>query len=91
MCSIKDEVLLVKVFTISFVFSVITLFILAVLDSSLSNLYCIWPLHLIVATGILGNNVGSFYNNWYELSMTFSLLVQSTIIYFLTSKLNTKK
>jgi hypothetical protein len=76
-----------KVFTISFVFSVITLFILVMLDSGLSRLYCVWPLHLIEATGLLGNNPENFYNNWYELSMTFSLFVQSTIIYLLTSRL----
>ncbi|PKG39131.1 hypothetical protein CXF74_10090 [Psychromonas sp. Urea-02u-13] len=80
-----------KVFTISFLFSVTTLFLLVILDSGLSNLYCVWPLHLIEATGVLGNNAGGFYNNWYELSMAFSLLVQSTVIYALTSRLNTYK
>ena len=77
-----------KVFTISFLFSVITLFLLIVLDSELSNLYCVWPLHIIAATGILGNNTADFYYNWYELSMAFSLLVQSSVIYFLTLRLN---
>ena len=91
MCSSKHEVLLVKVFTISFVFSVITLFLLVILDSGLSNLYCVWPLHLITLTGVLGNNTADFYNNWYEFSMAFSLLAQSTVIYVLTSKLNKKK
>lgn len=77
-----------KIFTISFVFSVITLFLLIILDSELSNLYCVWPLHLIKATGALGSNPEDFYNNWYELSMAFSLLVQSTVIYIFTSRLN---
>lgn len=80
-----------KVFTISFIFSVLTLFILVILDSGLSNLYCVWPLRLVEATGLLGNNPAGFYNNWYELSMAFSLLVQSTVIYVLTSRLNTYK
>ncbi|WP_284203225.1 hypothetical protein [Psychromonas marina] len=80
-----------KVFTISFIFSVITLFILVILDSGLSNLYCVWPLHLIKATGLLGNDADVFYNNWYEFSMAFSLLAQSTVIYVFTLKLNTVK
>lgn len=80
-----------KIFTISFVFSIVTLFLLAMVDRSLSNLYCVWPLHLIAATGILGNNAGSFYNSWYEVSMAFSLLVQSTVIYALTSRLSANK
>ncbi|MEL0660082.1 hypothetical protein V6255_13150 [Psychromonas arctica] len=84
------EVLPVKLFTISFVFSVATLFILIMLDSELSNLYCVWPLQLLEATGLLGNNTDSFYNNWYSFSMTFSLFVQSAVIYFLTSKLAAK-
>lgn len=79
-----------KVFTIAFVFSVITLFTLMMLDSGLSNLYCVWPLHLIEATGILGNNSEGFYNDWLQISMTFSLLVQTSIIYFLTSRLRKK-
>ncbi|WP_413699634.1 hypothetical protein ACLKMH_19735 [Psychromonas sp. KJ10-10] len=76
-----------KVFTIAFVFSVVTLFILMILDTGLSNLYCVWPLHIIEATGILGNNPEGFYNDWLQISMTFSLLVQTSIIYFLTSRL----
>lgn len=81
----------VKLFTISFVFSVGTLFILTILDSQLSNFYCIWPLQLIELTGLLDKNPTVFYNDWYTVSMTFSLLLQSAIIYFLTSKLAIKK
>ncbi len=62
-----------------------------VLDGELSNLYCVWPLHLIDATGVLGNNASAFYYDWYEVSMAFSLLVQSTVIYMITSKLINKK
>ena len=80
-----------KVFTISFVFSVLTLSVLIFLDSGLSYFYCVWPLHLIKATGILGNNYAVFYDDWYQVSIAFSLLVQSTVIYILTSKLNTYK
>lgn len=91
MCLGKYGVLLVKVFTISFVFSVLTLFLLMNLDSGLSNLYCVWPLNLIEATGVLGNNAQVFYYDWYELSMAFSLLVQSAVIYVFTSRLIHKK
>ena len=62
-----------------------------VLDGELSNLYCVWPLNLIEATGVLGNNVPAFYYDWYELSMAFSLLVQSAVIYMITSRLINKK
>ncbi|MDN2664712.1 hypothetical protein [Psychromonas sp. 14N.309.X.WAT.B.A12] len=80
-----------KLFTISFVFSVMTLFMLVFLDAGLSNLYCTWPLYFIEKTGILGNDIVTFYNDWYTVSMSFSLLVQSAIIYFLTSKLAPEK
>mgnify|MGYP003625736496 CR=1 FL=1 len=68
-----------------------TLFLLMVVDSGLSNLYCVWPLNLIEATGVLGNNAPGFYYDWYELSMAFSLLVQSTVIYMITSRLINNK
>ncbi|MBB1274020.1 hypothetical protein [Psychromonas sp. SR45-3] len=80
-----------KIFTISFVFSVMTLFLLMVLDGELSNLYCVWPLNLIEATGVLGNNAPAFYYDWYEFSMAFSLLLQSAFIYAITSRLMHKK
>ena len=80
-----------KIFTISFVFSVLTLFLLIVLDSELSTLYCVWPIKLIEATGLLGNNADSFYIDWFEVSMAFSLLVQSAVIYIITSRLNRNK
>lgn len=84
------EVPLVKIFTISFVFSVITLFLLMILDAELSNLYCVWPLNLIKVTGVLGDNYPNFYYDWYQVSMAFSLLVQSTAIYLITSRLINK-
>ena len=87
---VNTGVLVVKIFTISFVFSVITLFLLMILDSELSNLYCVWPLKLIEATGVLGNNAPNFYYDWYELSMAFSLFVQSAVIYVITSRLINK-
>jgi hypothetical protein len=65
-----------------------TLFILIVLDSDLSHFYCVWPLHLIAATGVLGDNAGDFYNDWYVYSMTFSLFVQSAVVYLLTVRLS---
>ncbi|MEL0628284.1 hypothetical protein [Psychromonas aquatilis] len=80
-----------KVFTISFVFSIATLFILVLLDSSLANLYCVWPLHLLATTGFLGDNLNSIYHDWYEVSMTVSLLTQTLIIYLLTARLSKKK
>jgi len=80
-----------KVFTISFIFSVVTLFLLIIFDSALANLYCVWPIHLIEATGVLGDNSSAFYFDWYEVSMAFSLLVQSSVIYLCTSRLNKKE
>lgn len=68
-----------------------TLFLLMVLDGELSNLYCVWPLHLIEEAGLLGSNAPNFYYDWYELSMAFSLLVQSAVIYAITSRLINKK
>ena len=68
-----------------------TLFLLMVLDGELSNLYCVWPLKIIEATGVLGNNAPAFYYDWYEFSMAFSLLLQSAFIYAITSRLMRKK
>jgi len=62
-----------------------------VIDGELSNLYCVWPLNLIELTGVLGNNAPVFYYDWFEFSMTFSLLVQSAVMYTITLRLMHKK
>ncbi|CCK76974.1 hypothetical protein OLEAN_C27980 [Oleispira antarctica RB-8] len=41
----------------------------------------VWPLALVELTGVMGTNPEGIYNRWYDVSIVFSLFIQSIVIF----------
>jgi len=73
---------MIKIACLSIFLPILVLIVSVLLDlGMILHFLVVWPLSLVELTGVMGNNPEGFYNNWYAVSIAFSLMFLSTVIF----------